>query len=157
MTVEISRTKLDVRTSHAMPESLLAPTGDVFWKTGSATPITTVEMAVMRGNFVRKKPAPTSRYLTTPALCNLGRIFQFTCPGSGHCISLSWVCDGDADCLDKQDEENCPPITCLASQFKCENLKQCVHETFKCDGINDCDDGSDEHGCGRSINHYFQN
>lgn len=51
---------------------------------------------------------------------------QFTCPRTGHCIPASWVCDGDDDCFDKQDEADCPPVSCLASQFKCADLKQCV-------------------------------
>lgn len=72
---------------------------------------------------------------------------QFTCPRSGHCIPQSWVCDGDNDCFDNQDEEGCPPITCSATQFKCADLRQCVQETYKCDGILDCNDGSDELGC----------
>lgn len=53
-------------------------------------------------------------------------VFQFTCPRTGHCIPASWVCDGDDDCFDKQDEADCPPVSCLASQFKCADLKQCV-------------------------------
>lgn len=52
--------------------------------------------------------------------------FQFTCPRTGHCIPASWVCDGDDDCFDKQDEADCPPVSCLATQFKCADLKQCV-------------------------------
>lgn len=80
---------------------------------------------------------------------------QFTCPRSGHCIPTSWVCDGDNDCHDNQDEERCPPITCSATQFKCADLRQCVQENYKCDGINDCSDGSDELGCRKYFYFYF--
>ncbi|RWS16465.1 low-density lipoprotein receptor-related protein 2-like protein [Dinothrombium tinctorium] len=73
--------------------------------------------------------------------------YQFTCPGSGHCIPKSWICDGDNDCFDQADEQNCPPIVCSASQFQCANLKQCIHESYHCDGVSDCQDGSDEKGC----------
>lgn len=38
------------------------------------------------------------------------------------------------DCFDKQDEKDCPPISCLANQFKCADLRQCVEESYKCDG-----------------------
>lgn len=74
-------------------------------------------------------------------------LFQFTCPRSGHCIPQTWVCDGDNDCFDNQDEEDCPPVTCSSTQFKCSDLKQCIQESYKCDGISDCTDGSDELGC----------
>jgi low density lipoprotein-related protein 2 len=57
------------------------------------------------------------------------------------------VLPGDDDCFDKQDEKDCPPITCSANQFKCADLRQCIEENYKCDGIPDCNDGSDELGC----------
>lgn len=30
----------------------------------------------------------------------------FTCP-SGRCIHQSWICDGDDDCEDNEDEKGC--------------------------------------------------
>lgn len=73
--------------------------------------------------------------------------FQFACPRTGHCIPQTWVCDGDNDCFDHQDEEGCPPVACTSSQFTCADLKHCIQESYKCDGISDCPDGSDELGC----------
>jgi hypothetical protein len=30
----------------------------------------------------------------------------------GECLSSSWRCDGDSDCLDGGDEKNCPAVRC---------------------------------------------
>lgn len=84
---------------------------------------------------------------------------MFTC-GDGRCIYSTWKCDGDKDCLNGKDEENCttsiPPETnhktdnimptCHDWMFQCSN-DRCVPHWWKCDGVNDCGDNSDEHGC----------
>lgn len=49
---------------------------------------------------------------TAPLTCQPG---QFQCAGSGHCIPINWVCDGEADCgasfpgIDSSDED---PVKC---------------------------------------------
>ncbi len=78
---------------------------------------------------------------------------EFTCEknkalGRPQCISLSHVCDGDADCVDGADENsslpNCPkPEPCNEDQFQCANGR-CIFKGWLCDHADDCLDGSDE-------------
>jgi len=99
---------------------------------------------------------------------------QFTCQKQHGCVPLKWRCDGDPDCGDETDEENCP--SCAPGFFQCGSLgsgrpledtaatkvlkamtnaigpgAQCVPVTARCDRTEDCLDGSDEMDCGESI------
>ncbi|XP_055348332.1 low-density lipoprotein receptor-related protein-like [Paramacrobiotus metropolitanus] len=66
------------------------------------------------------------------------------------CINRKWVCDGNPDCVDGQDEKQpgCPPIApCGPGQYQCAN-GLCISSLQECDHENDCGDRSDEHkGC----------
>ncbi|XP_042076596.1 low-density lipoprotein receptor-related protein 8 isoform X6 [Haplochromis burtoni] len=75
----------------------------------------------------------------TQSECETG---QFQCK-SGACIPIVWRCDGDDDCPDSSDEENCPKKTCAATDFTCKN-GQCLPARWRCDGEVECADGSDE-------------
>ncbi|KAL5252880.1 hypothetical protein ACHWQZ_G015595 [Mnemiopsis leidyi] len=68
--------------------------------------------------------------------------------GTGDCILSSLKCDGENDCHDGTDEDNCPTTTghhsnCMAREFQCLSGR-CISERMRCDGTRDCDDGSDE-------------
>ena len=90
---------------------------------------------------------------TTPKPCPFD---HFKCKKNGKCIHSSWLCDGEADCVDGGDEskELCDKRTCSPSQFACKNGK-CILSHFKCDSIDHCGDNSDEEKCGSKYFYFF--
>lgn len=66
---------------------------------------------------------------------------EFAC-ANGDTVPGSWVCDGDNDCGDLSDEQNCPE----PPGFTCDD-GELISEYSECDGWADCSDGSDEAGC----------
>uniref|UniRef100_UPI00358F8E53 low-density lipoprotein receptor-related protein 6 isoform X1 n=1 Tax=Myxine glutinosa TaxID=7769 RepID=UPI00358F8E53 len=71
---------------------------------------------------------------------------QFACrTGEVDCIPVMWHCDGDPECSDKSDEDDCP--ACVpGSEFQC-GKGQCIDASLRCNGQYDCQDKSDEEEC----------
>ncbi|XP_071812191.1 uncharacterized protein [Apostichopus japonicus] len=68
---------------------------------------------------------------------------QFWCPSNYKCISITKVCDGHNDCTQREDEENCPFVTCPDGYERCSGGK-CIPFYWICDEIRDCPSGFDE-------------
>ncbi|XP_027024016.2 prolow-density lipoprotein receptor-related protein 1 isoform X1 [Tachysurus fulvidraco] len=68
------------------------------------------------------------------------------CKDNSACVSHSHVCDGDKDCADGSDEEECS-TECSAGQFQCAHGKMCIEKKQLCDGVAQCQDRSDEVDC----------
>ncbi|XP_039769300.1 low-density lipoprotein receptor-related protein 2-like isoform X2 [Ornithorhynchus anatinus] len=71
----------------------------------------------------------------------------FLCHDGNECVSHEFLCDGEWDCRDGSDEENCSELCSGPGIFQCLNGNQCVEERYRCDGVQQCPDGSDEHDC----------
>lgn len=84
----------------------------------------------------------------------------FRCSSGSSCIPTHWVCDGEYDCKNKNndDSDEIPPacsrktLECSDKHFKCESatsntLSRCINKDWRCDGVRDCTDGTDEEGC----------
>lgn len=72
--------------------------------------------------------------------------YLFHCSSSKEYINMIYKCDGEIDCLDKSDEENCK-IDEL-NFFICDKDRK-IHLNFLCNFKNDCEDETDEKFCGK--------
>jgi hypothetical protein len=82
-----------------------------------------------------------------PWLTHLGQIGLT----SHVCIPSKWHCDGEPDCLLKDDEEDCPAIKCDDKHLECKSfdnsIMSCIPNEWVCDGQTDCMDMKDEANC----------
>ncbi|KAK6105057.1 Low-density lipoprotein receptor domain class A family protein [Brugia pahangi] len=81
-----------------------------------------------------------------PHMVTCHHSFEFPCRNGGHCINKAWKCDGEMDCADGSDEENCDKRVCTANERTCD-MGRCIPANKWCDGFDDCLDASDEKDC----------
>lgn len=67
-----------------------------------------------------------------------------------NCISASFRCDSEPDCIDASDEQNClnaNVLECPEGEFRCGGSlinygaapgSRCILNRFRCDGESDC-------------------
>ncbi|XP_022249945.1 sortilin-related receptor-like, partial [Limulus polyphemus] len=69
---------------------------------------------------------------------------------SGQCVSWFFVCDGQKNCIDGSDEDECVRYNCPREAFQC-NDGSCFSRSSVCNGKWECPDGSDEARCYKGI------
>ncbi|XP_064082332.1 G-protein coupled receptor GRL101-like [Macrobrachium nipponense] len=74
---------------------------------------------------------------------------RFLC-SDGRCLPGDVVCNRRIDCLDGEDEADCPEIQCNEEDWQCSS-GECVSQTSRCDLKFDCADKSDELNCENQV------
>ncbi len=90
-------------------------------------------------------PTLTTTTIKPKPITNKCEHNYFRCD-NGVCIPKRYVCDGHADCDNKEDEENCPGMRqpCTPNEFRCRSNGMCLSMEKYCDNFKHCPDGSDE-------------
>ncbi|XP_039201140.1 low-density lipoprotein receptor-related protein 2-like [Crotalus tigris] len=102
------------------------------------TSTTTMAPIVLHSTFTTKATVVTS------LVCGWA---ELRCKNGKECVPHEYICDGDKDCSDGTDEEDCSLFCNNPGIFQCHNGHRCINEKYQCDGIQHCPDGSDESGC----------
>ncbi|XP_058879034.1 low-density lipoprotein receptor-related protein 2-like isoform X2 [Acipenser ruthenus] len=69
------------------------------------------------------------------------------CKDGSDCVAHDHQCDGEKDCKDGSDEDNCPRECDKSGSFRCHDGRKCIESKWVCDGVPQCADGSDEADC----------
>ncbi|KAM4544149.1 SCO-spondin [Fundulus diaphanus] len=71
------------------------------------------------------------------------RSYEVPCTSGGQCVPQAWRCDGETDCMDGSDEQQCA-APCGPGKVPCLSGDHCVDYQQLCDGTPHCRDASDE-------------
>ena len=75
-----------------------------------------------------------------------GQTCEFEC-GDGYCISQAWVCDGNPDCNEGEDEYDCEGSEASSCDgYTCSD-GSCIPSVYVCNTFEDCPGGEDEKNC----------
>ncbi|XP_059149656.1 putative vitellogenin receptor [Physella acuta] len=72
-----------------------------------------------------------------------------------QCVDVHWLCDGDWDCAEGEDEINCTSLGCDVEEFQCWN-GSCIEHRLICDGTQHCQSGEDESYCNNKVSEHAE-
>uniref|UniRef100_A0A3B4TCW3 SCO-spondin n=1 Tax=Seriola dumerili TaxID=41447 RepID=A0A3B4TCW3_SERDU len=75
---------------------------------------------------------PSPPHVTPTVPTSACRSYEFSCATGGQCVPQAWRCDGETDCMDASDEQQCT-TPCGPGQVQCLSGDQCVdyHHLYK--------------------------